>query len=91
MQQASSDPVVATSSFAAGVFSVPARTTAVFVAKRAVEDQVSLLRGLIRPGCPPEPSNRRSLGERSSGLRGGREVPAGGTSLAQSDFGTSAA
>ena len=44
-QQASSDPVVLTSSWDDGTatFSVPARTTAVFVAKRAAEDQIELV------------------------------------------------
>ena len=45
VQQSSSDPVVATAAWDGGssTFSVPARTTAVFVAKRAVEDQIELL------------------------------------------------
>jgi pullulanase-type alpha-1,6-glucosidase len=45
VQQASSDPVVVTSTWVDGTstFSVPARTTAVFVAKRAVEDQIDLV------------------------------------------------
>jgi hypothetical protein len=49
VQQASSDPVVPTSSWDAGTstFSVPARTTAVFVAGRSAEDQIALLIGDI--------------------------------------------
>jgi pullulanase-type alpha-1,6-glucosidase len=45
VQQASADPVVATSSWDGDIpsFSVPARTTAVFVAERAAEDQIPLL------------------------------------------------
>ncbi|MCP4200736.1 MAG: pullulanase-type alpha-1,6-glucosidase [bacterium] len=45
VQQASADPVVMTSSFdvATSTFSVPARTTAVFVAKRPVSEQIDLL------------------------------------------------
>jgi pullulanase len=45
VQQASSDPLVATASFdAAGTsFFVPGRTTAVFVAKRPVDEQLALL------------------------------------------------
>jgi pullulanase-type alpha-1,6-glucosidase len=45
VQQASSDPVVMTSSWDGdtSTFSVPPRTTAVFVAKRSVADQIDLL------------------------------------------------
>jgi len=45
VQQASADPVVATSSWDGNtsIFSVPPRTTAVFVAKRSAVDQVDLL------------------------------------------------
>ena len=45
MQQTSSDPVVTTATWDDGTdtFMVPARTTAVFVAKRAAEDQIDLL------------------------------------------------
>jgi hypothetical protein len=45
VQQSSSDPVVATAAWDSGssTFAVPARTTAVFVAKRAAEDQIELL------------------------------------------------
>jgi hypothetical protein len=45
VQQASIDPVVPTSSWDAdtSTFSVPARTTAVFVAGRSAEDQILLL------------------------------------------------
>jgi len=45
VQQASSDPVVATSSWDIDLstFTVPARTTAVFVAGRSAEDQILLL------------------------------------------------
>jgi pullulanase/glycogen debranching enzyme len=45
VQQASSDPVVMTSSWDgdSATFSVPPRTTAVFVAKRSVADQIDLL------------------------------------------------
>ena len=45
VQQSSADPVVGSSSWndATSVFSVPARTTAVFVAKRSVGDQIDLL------------------------------------------------
>jgi pullulanase-type alpha-1,6-glucosidase len=47
VQRASSDPVIAAAAFDAGsaTFAVPARTTAVFVAKRAVDDQLELLIG----------------------------------------------
>lgn len=46
VQQASADPVVATSSWDGNTssFSVPARTTAVFVALRSAEDQIEWLR-----------------------------------------------
>ena len=61
VQQSSSDPVVATAAWDGGssTFSVPARTTAVFVAKRAAEDQIELLiddiemlldAGVLNPG-----------------------------------------
>ena len=45
VQQSSSDPVVTTAVWDGGTstFSVPARTTAVFVAKRAVADQIDLV------------------------------------------------
>jgi pullulanase-type alpha-1,6-glucosidase len=45
VQQASADPVVALSGWdgVADTFTVPARTTAVFVARRAAEDQIDLL------------------------------------------------
>jgi pullulanase len=45
VQQASSDPVVTASAWnsVTSTFSVPARTSAVFVAKRAVEDQIDLV------------------------------------------------
>jgi pullulanase-type alpha-1,6-glucosidase len=45
VQQSSADPVVGSSSWndATSTFSVPARTTAVFVAKRSVADQIDLL------------------------------------------------
>ncbi|NJL29379.1 MAG: pullulanase-type alpha-1,6-glucosidase, partial [Thermoanaerobaculia bacterium] len=45
VQQASADPVVATSSFtgASGTFSVPARTTAVFEQVRPLTEQIDLL------------------------------------------------
>jgi pullulanase-type alpha-1,6-glucosidase len=56
VQQASADPVVATSSWDGDIpsFSVPARTTAVFVSERAAEDQIPLLiediEGLLEAG-----------------------------------------
>jgi pullulanase-type alpha-1,6-glucosidase len=45
VQQSSADPVVGSSSWsdATSTFSLPARTTAVFVAKRSVGDQIDLL------------------------------------------------
>jgi pullulanase-type alpha-1,6-glucosidase len=45
VQQSSSDPVVATAAWDIGTstFSVPARTTAVFVDKRSAEDQIGLV------------------------------------------------
>jgi pullulanase len=45
IQLASADPIVKTSAFASGTFTVPARTTAVFVSRRPLDQQVALLRG----------------------------------------------
>ena len=45
IQAASHDPLVRTATFSAGTFVVPARTTAVFVSKRPLDAQVTLLLG----------------------------------------------
>ncbi|HEX9982710.1 MAG TPA: pullulanase-type alpha-1,6-glucosidase [Thermoanaerobaculia bacterium] len=45
VQAASHDPVVKTSTFSGGTFSVPARTTAVFWSQRPIAQQIQLLRG----------------------------------------------
>ena len=50
VQQLSSDPVVRTSAYdiATGLFSVPAMTTSVFIAKRSPEEQIDLIGDAIR-------------------------------------------
>jgi pullulanase len=44
VQQKSLDPLVRTAGYAAGTFTVPGRTTAVFVAKRPVAEQIALMK-----------------------------------------------